>query len=313
MSKDFLVALEEVLANRLNSSQSFEFQSVNKNNGVALMAVIIKDMASNIAPCIYLEQYEERYNNGEDIESLVNEILRTSASAKGCEGVDLSDITNWDKAKKNLVYRLVNKERNADRLKDAPHIDYLDLAIVFYIDLADNDEGLASTLVTNKMVKCWGNPTTDELITVAKANTEVKYTATVNCMSSMVSAMMCGEAPNTDSANLIGDSFKGENFRMNVTQGEPMHVVTNDKQLNGANAICYTGLCKAFAEFMENDFYIIPSSIHECLFVPCGGNFGADELRAMVTDVNNTQVQPTEILSYNVYKYTRATDTITIA
>ena len=304
----FRQALEEVLHARINSDCTIEFRDVKKNNGVALMAVIIGDMARAVAPVIYLDKYEERYNNGENIEAIADEILKLRDSASAQARFNVEDVTNWDTAKNKLVYRLVNKERNADRLTDAPYIDYLDLAIVFYLDITSDEDGQASALVTNSLVKAWGYPTTDELITVAKANTESKYTATVNCMSSVVNAMMFGEVPSMDGANLVS-----ENYKMNVAQGEPTHVVTNDKQLNGANAICYTGLCKAFAEFMENDFYIIPSSIHECLFVTCGGNFGADELRTMVTEVNNTQVQPTEVLSYNVYKYTRATDIITIA
>ena len=85
---------------------------------------------------------------------------------------------------------------------------------MFYLDLADNDEGLASTLVTNKMVKCWGNPTTDELITVAKANTEVKYTATVNRMPSFCALKPLDEKAKAIKVELkrVDDNLRNINF-----------------------------------------------------------------------------------------------------
>ena len=56
------------------------------------------------------------------------------------------------------------------------------------------------------------------------------------------------------------------------------------------------------------DFYILPSSVHELLFVPVD-NFNEDEsveeiedrLLDMVWGVNHTQVEPNERLSNHVY------------
>lgn len=67
------------------------------------------------------------------------------------------------------------------------------------------------------------------------------------------------------------------------------------------------GIIKDFmdqaAEKIGGDFFILPSSIHEILLVPDDGQKGADELKAMVMDVNATQVSPEERLSDNVYHY----------
>jgi len=35
-------------------------------------------------------------------------------------------------AKTRIIYKLINKERNRELLEKAPHVEYLDLAIVFY-------------------------------------------------------------------------------------------------------------------------------------------------------------------------------------
>ena len=48
---------------------------------------------------------------------------------------------------------------------------------------------------------------------------------------------------------------------------------------------------------------ILPSSVHELLAIPDDGHMSYDELRAMVRDVNRTQLAPQEFLSDNILKY----------
>ena len=50
---------------------------------------------------------------------------------------------------------------------------------------------------------------------------------------------------------------------------------------------------------------MIPSSIHEVILVPDSGQVSGHELRAMVTEINHSHVEPMEVLSDNVYYYDR--------
>lgn len=43
---------------------------------------------------------------------------------------DIKPYLNFDSVRKNIVYRLINTERNADLLEDIPHMEFLDLSIV---------------------------------------------------------------------------------------------------------------------------------------------------------------------------------------
>lgn len=73
------------------------------------------------------------------------------------------------------------------------------------------------------------------------------------------------------------------------------------------------GILKEFAEHLEDDLYLIPSSIHEFLVVPVGNGEGKDEaVLTMIRDINNTHVASNERLSYNLYKYHRDTGEITM-
>ena len=87
-----------------------------------------------------------------------------------------------------------------------------------------------------------------------------------------------------------------------MSSDEQMFVLTNELKLNGAAAILDTDLMLEIFEKI-GEFYILPSSIHEVLIVPMSSNMQADDLRAMVKEVNDSQVAPEDRLSYEVYTY----------
>ena len=64
----------------------------------------------------------------------------------------------------------------------------------------------------------------------------------------------------------------------------------------------------AFAEKLEQDFYVLPSSVHETILVPAGKGTDKDTLREIVTDINRTQVAEDEVLADSVYYYSRSKD-----
>lgn len=48
----------------------------------------------------------------------------------------------------------------------------------------------------------------------------------------------------------------------------PLHVMTNDRASHGAAAVLYENVLKQFADGIDRDLFILPSSIHEPLLVP---------------------------------------------
>ena len=82
----------------------------------------------------------------------------------------------------------------------------------------------------------------------------------------------------------------------------PAIVVTNEKTVNGAAAILYPGVCSRVQEMLgAEEFYILPSSIHEVICVPKDGN--ADSLLNTIRHANKTVVLEKDILSDNLYDY----------
>ena len=87
---------------------------------------------------------------------------------------------------------------------------------------------------------------------------------------------------------------------------ETFYAVSNKEYLYGANAFLFEEKFEKMAECAHDDIYIIPSSIHELLFVRAS-LFTEEELLEIVRDANRVAVSTEEFLSNNIYHYSRKT------
>ena len=86
------------------------------------------------------------------------------------------------------------------------------------------------------------------------------------------------------------------------SDGMDMYVLTNESKINGAVWMTNVEALDVAAERIGGDFFLLPSSVHECILVPKNG-FDEKELQNMVMTVNQSQVSPEDRLSDNVYSY----------
>ena len=89
------------------------------------------------------------------------------------------------------------------------------------------------------------------------------------------------------------------------TPAEPdinLHVITNSEKYKGAAAIMNRKALRRFArEHYTNMLFVLPSSVHEMMISPFTAKTTADELSAIVREVNETQVAPEERLTDRAY------------
>jgi len=90
----------------------------------------------------------------------------------------------------------------------------------------------------------------------------------------------------------------------------PLYVLSNKEKMFGASAMLYSEQIKGLADRLESDLLILPSSTNEVLLLPEQRDQGYDFYRQMVKEVNTTQVDPEEILSFNLYRYDRQKEEI---
>ena len=283
------------------SGYSIGIQAVTKNNGTHLTGLTIREEGADIAPTIYLENLFEGYQGGLTMETVCREVMRVYGQNKEVQGFDSSMVTDFSQAKDRICFKLVNAEKNRGLLADTPYIPYHDLAIVFYVLVSKGADGINIVLVRDSLMDVWGADV-QTLYPIAMENTQRIFRGSVRSMWSMMAELvenMQDTGEFYDMPAITEDAFPF-----------PMYIATNYDKLNGASVLLYPNLLRDFAERFDCDFYILPSSIHELIFLPDMLGMDIGDMKTMVRDINGLEVAEDEILSDSVYFYSRAYDRV---
>lgn len=272
---------------------SVEIHKVIKNNSMEYDSLTIIEPGRNVTPNFYLQNMYRRYVDGIGIDSLVAEIVQAYESGKDNEKYGELSL-EYDDCQDKIVMRLISLEKNSKMLEDMPYIPFLDMAVVFYF-LVDNDEkGIASIRITNRVMTNWGTDI-KKLYTLASSNSKRIFEEKIMPISTMLE----GYNVNLKEMGLGNiDCAQGEIY-------EP-YIVTNNVGINGATVILYPDMLKEIAAKIGGDFYMLPSSIHEVIVISTGADISEKELKGMVEEVNQNYLLPDEYLSDNIYKYSLA-------
>lgn len=299
--KDFTAAVHTALSAAFPECQ-LEPINVTKNNDVHLTGMKIMSHNNKVAPAIYMEPYFNMLKSGNPLEEVIIQIVSSCRAALSCTnaGIGAEDLTDFAYVKDKICYKLVNKHMNSALLTTVPHRDYLDLSIVYYIRLAQTDNGLATLNVTDSLAHTWG---VDEetLFSLASSNTPLLCRGIVLTMDNVLDK----------SVNSQTKTYDHFDFTCSETHILPMYVATNTNKTYGASVILYAGLLDAAAEKLGS-FYALPSSVHEFMFIP--DTFGnAEYIKQMVKEINAAEVPEEEVLSDNIYHYDSRTHELKIA
>lgn len=187
-------------------------------------------------------------------------------------------------AKKSLFVKLVNTERNESLVEQSISKEFLDLSAVVRVVLKMDKEGMASMALSKGDAEILGM-TEEEIYAAALANTLRLFPPKLMNLGRYVEMSIGAKLP-------LGED--------EVTT----YIFTNQKEVDGAIYFMSPEVVGAIAEALEDDLYILPSSVNEVLLVRASElEDGVDELKEMVRDANETVVAEKDILSYNVYHY----------
>lgn len=207
----------------------------------------------------------------------------------------LQDFIEEAKCRK-LRGHLINTERNKELLSAAPHREFLDLSLVYAIELPSPGAFKRVTVLDNNSLTDWEISETD-LYELAYKDLERGEEILFERMDAVIGRTVQWET-SPDIAEL------------------PLYVLTNQSLFYGAVQMLNKKILRTAADTIGTDYIILPSSIHELILVSAdwgGKEDYAHELADIVYQVNETQVPEPEILSYHVYRYSRANEEITIA
>ena len=186
--------------------------------------------------------------------------------------------------KKSLFVKLINTERNEALIEKCISKEFLDLSAVVRVVLKMDKEGMSSMALSKKDAENLGM-TEEEIYAAALANTLRLFPPKLVNLGRYVEMSIGAELP-------LGED--------EVTT----YILTNQKEVDGAVYFMSPEVVGAIAEALEDDLYILPSSVNEVLLVRASElEDGVDKLKEMVRDANETVVAEKDILSYNVYHY----------
>lgn len=277
---------------------SLRLQTVCKNNGLKLDGLVISNTASNLSPTIFLNYYYDNPSVFPDFDAICRDILRTYEQNRSTESIRADFFTDYELIRRHIAYRIINYEKNKELLKTVPYVRYLDLAIVFYCLLHLTESGNATILIHKSHLKLW-QITAEQLYEQACQTTPLLLPYDFRNITSLLSE--------------LGGSAQASRPDMAKTASFcPMYVLTNSQKLYGAGCMLYPGLLESISEKLDQDLYILPSSIHEMILLPAMNRSYSEELADMVAEINRTELAADEILSDQVYYYSRTDQTLSI-
>lgn len=281
--EQFILAVQERVKEGVGEEVFITIYETVKNNGTKRKGLTFTKKNVNISPTVFLEEYYRQFLKGAGLEKIVEDILCLYEEVDFRYAWDGSFIKNYNEVKDRIVYRLISRMANKELLEEIPYQEYLDLAVVFYVLVDVNDYGTASMLIRKEHLEIWGI-SEEDLYIEASRNTPG----------------ILGEEFQ-DMETIIGEIT---GIWQETTQSR-IYVLTNRIRSNGAAVILNEGCMNRIGEILGQNYYVLPSSIHEMIIVPENTGPDQQELSAMVKEINETQVEQEEILSDCAYYYDR--------
>ncbi|MDI9241805.1 DUF5688 family protein [Fusibacillus kribbianus] len=281
---EFLSAVRNNMEDRYKNGASVLIHPVLKNNGLRLDGLLILQPGENISPTIYLNPYYDRYLSGTGLEDILDDIEAAYEEHHYPMNFNTSLFRDFSYVRDKISFRLINRASNMALLSDIPFLPFLDLAVVFYFHLEHEFFGSSTVLIHKEHMALWDTDC-EELYTLACANTRSLTGCELFPMETLIRSFLDPS-----------DQFPLKNL-------SSLYVLTNKSQIFGAACLLYEDVLADFARVCEDDFYVLPSSVHEVLLLPVKKSPPVSSLLDMVHEINRTEVPIQDVLSDQIYLY----------
>ena len=176
---------ENITSKDWKETSQVEISVVKKNNGVSKAGLFIRESGQDVSPILYLDDYYIHYQNGELLENVIKKIRDDYNEKVQMAAVKIPNLQEFENVRGKIIYRLVNYEKNKELLEDCPHRRLHDLAVTFRWVAHIDDDGVSTSLITNRQVKEWGI-TVNDLVLAAQQNTPRLFPAKIIDMEEML-------------------------------------------------------------------------------------------------------------------------------
>ena len=296
---EFVEVLRKQLLNALHlQEQQIFFKKKAIDNKDRLFVEAFENSSGKQLCGIDVKDLYERCMEGSSMESIsysVQDEIEKLKTVGMLEGEMTPD--SYQKIRKYLFVKPLNKKAHSLELEDAVHKDVGDIACVVYMMLSNTNEYFC-VKIKNQHLKQW-KMTKEAVMEEALKNT----------------CQMTPPFIYTNGKNKSGGSFM-DNGAFCLSKSDKVmgvQLCTNAKE-NGAVSVFYPGVLQRLAQLMESDLYILFTSRNESsIYSVNESNLEdiKDELHIMETDYDNG-IWYEDSLSEELYYYSRIEDKLSV-
>ena len=244
---------------------------------------------SKMSMAFRLKEIYQNVEDGENIDHAVFKMVNTIEDSinviKTKEQDVKSFITDYEKVKDNTYLRLIPGD--SPILKSTPHKMIEDMALVvnIHLDSISDDNGRSCVVVSRPLMEMYG-------IDEAKLFADAEKNSLEN--EPIVFKPLI---------DMVKDLINSENIPDPEDVGIVTYIATNASGFQGAAVAGYPDFCEKAAETMGGSFYMLPSSVHEFILIKDDGKAKAKDLNKMIRNVNETVLEPRDVLAAQCYHY----------
>ena len=296
---EFVEVLRKQLLNALHlQEQQIFFKKKAIDNKDRLFVEAFENSSGKQLCGIDVKDLYERCMEGSSMESIsysVQDEIEKLKTVGMLEGEMTPD--SYQKIRKYLFVKPLNKKAHSLELEDAVHKDVGDIACVVYMMLSNTNEYFC-VKIKNQHLKQW-KMTKEAVMEEALKNT----------------CQMTPPFIYTNGKNKSGGSFM-DNGAFCLSKSDKVmgvQLCTNAKD-NGAVSVFFPGVLQRLAQLMESDLYILFTSRNESsIYSVNESNLEdiKDELHIMETDYDNG-IWYEDSLSEELYYYSRIEDKLSV-
>ncbi len=252
------------------SEFSVNIMEVPKINGMreAMILEFESDGCRMSGPNVYLDDLYKAFSECGDLKKILQDAAEMIIDCTGTQSFDEDRKIKLEEYKEFVVQMLINTEMNKELLETAPHKDFFDLSLIYRLAIP-NAGGFATALITCEMMEEMG-VSAEELDKLAEENSRRNLSTQLFCM------------------------------------GTELVMMTTEAKMYGAINLLRTDELQKLSDKMNDNLYILPSSVHDLVVIRERNHDNEGCLFEMLKDGNDKCNDTDENLSYNIYYYDRA-------
>ena len=267
---------------------SMKFDTINSPDGMT-DRLIVSVGESKMSMAFRLKEIFRDVNEGESMDraaiKMVNTIEANIDVVKTKESEVKDFVSDYEKVKDHTYLRLI--PGNSPVLTETPHRMIEDMALVVNIHLENfsDENGKSCVVVTKPLMDMYGIDEA-QLFADAERNSLAEEPLVFTPLCDMIRSLIeSNEVPSPEEAGIV------------------TYIATNKSGFHGASVLAYPDFAEKAAETIGGSFYMLPSSVHEFILIKDDGKPNAKDLNKMVKNVNETVLEPRDLLSNQCYHY----------